>query len=51
MIVANTFGSFAMMVVMGLGGYVISRGKLIVTFLVYFISKIECLHMFLHGDR
>ena len=29
MIVANTFGSFAMLVVMGLGGYIISRGKLI----------------------
>lgn len=27
MIVANTFGSFAMLIVMALGGYVISRGK------------------------
>lgn len=27
MIVANTFGSFAMLVVMALGGYIISRGK------------------------
>lgn len=26
MIVANTFGSFAMLVVMALGGYIISRG-------------------------
>lgn len=29
MIVANTFGSFAMLVVMGLGGYIISRGKIL----------------------
>lgn len=28
MIVANTFGSFAMLVVMALGGFVISRGHL-----------------------
>lgn len=27
MIVANTFGSFAMLVVMALGGFIISRGK------------------------
>lgn len=27
MIVSNTFGSFAMLVVMALGGYIISRGK------------------------
>lgn len=27
MIVANTFGSFAMLVVMALGGYIISRGQ------------------------
>lgn len=27
MIVANTFGSFAMLVVMALGGYIISKGK------------------------
>jgi len=26
MIVSNTFGSFAMLVVMALGGYIISRG-------------------------
>lgn len=26
MIVANTFGSFAMLVVMALGGYIVSRG-------------------------
>lgn len=48
MIVANTFGSFAMMVVMGLGGYVISRGKQIaVVFLMHFLSVIECLFIFL----
>lgn len=28
MIVANTFGSFAMLIVMALGGYIISRGKI-----------------------
>lgn len=27
MIVANTFGSFAMLVVMALGGYIISKGQ------------------------
>lgn len=48
MIVANTFGSFAMMVVMGLGGYVISRGKWIaVMFLISFICVTECLFIFL----
>lgn len=28
MIVANTFGSFAMLVVMALGGFILSRGQL-----------------------
>ncbi|KAF7147146.1 hypothetical protein RHSIM_Rhsim03G0245700 [Rhododendron simsii] len=48
MIVANTFGSFAMMVVMGLGGYIISRGKwMAVMFLISFICVTECLFIFL----
>lgn len=29
MVVANTFGSFAMLVVMALGGFVLSRGNFI----------------------
>jgi len=38
MIVANTFGSFAMLVVMALGGYIISRGnQCFAGFMVIFI--------------
>lgn len=47
MIVANTFGSFAMLVVMALGGYIISRGKSHV-FVVYVfnLSSYVLIHSF-----
>lgn len=40
MIVANTFGSFAMLVVMALGGYIISRGKIKTSLNIYIITYI-----------
>ena len=38
MIVANTFGSFAMLVIMALGGFILSRGQL-KAFLIPFICN------------
>ena len=42
MIVANTFGSFAMLVVMALGGYIISRGR------TEILSLSACLYISFH---
>ena len=53
MIVANTFGSFAMLVVMALGGYIISRGQTeILSLFACFIFHFICLFIFLlHCNR
>lgn len=40
MIVANTFGSFAMLIVMALGGYIISRGETEYSYCFY-LAKIH----------
>lgn len=40
MIVANTFGSFALLIVMVLGGFILSRGRA-TRYLVHKVSKIQ----------
>lgn len=47
MIVANTFGSFAMLVVMALGGYIISRGETNISSMsIYVSNSILCFYSF-----
>lgn len=43
MIVANTFGSFAMLVVMALGGFIISRGNFII---IIFVFVLFCFYFY-----
>ena len=47
LVVANTFGSFAMLVVMALGGFILSRGEIWMLFLCYNILWDLCSLTFL----
>jgi len=38
MIVANTFGSFALLLLFALGGFILSRGNIILNIYIYFFS-------------
>lgn len=50
MIVANTFGSFAMLVVMALGGYIISRGQTKPFLIFIFFCNFHLLSLFVETD-